>query len=154
MFILFINFLSLSFKSKISINNYSEIFKNSDIFNIDLYKQSFYKVSNYLIEKYNCDSTKKMKKKPKYKKVIKIKSVGGYNKDVNEKWLRDRLSDDFIVNFVESDPDYLIFNVYDNEDLNPIYSDKNPVRIAIFTENAMVDINYADYIIGPNHIKY
>ena len=95
-----------------------------------------------------------MNKKLKGKKVIKIKSVGGYNKDKNEKWLRDRLSDDFIVNFVESDPDYLIFNVYDNEDLNPIYSDKNPVRIAIFTENAMVDINYADYIIGPNHIKY
>ena len=55
---------------------------------------------------------------------------------------------------IDENPDYLIYNVYSNDDRNPKYSSKNPIRISFFTENVMADINYADYIIGPYHINY
>ena len=46
----------------------------------------------------------------------------------------------------------MIYNVFDNEDKNPKYH--NAIRIAIYTENVMPDINYADYIISHYHINY
>ena len=63
-------------------------------------------------------------------------------------WLLNKLDDEFIMEFNENDPDYLIYNVFDkyDVDLNPNF--KNSIKIAFYTENIMVDINYADYIIG------
>ena len=69
-------------------------------------------------------------------------------------WLLNKLDDEFIMEFNETDPDYLIYNVFDkyDVDLNPNF--KNSIKIAFYTENIMVDINYADYIIGNYHINY
>ena len=88
----------------------------------------------------------------KTKKVIKIKSTGQFNKESHLKWLKKKLDNEFILKFDEINPDYLIYNVFDNEDQKHKY--KNCIKIAIYTENIMPDINSADYIIGHYHINY
>lgn len=46
----------------------------------------------------------------------------------------------------DQNPDYLIYNVFHPDDLNLNYI--NAIRIAIYTENIMPDINYADYVMS------
>jgi len=46
----------------------------------------------------------------------------------------------------------LIYNVFSNDDQKYIF--QNCIKIAIYTENIMPDINLADYIIGHYHINY
>ena len=86
--------------------------------------------------------------------MIKVFQTGGWNKNWDKIWLLNKLNDEFIIEFNETDPDYLIYNVFDkyDVDLNPNF--KNSIKIAFYTENIMVDINYADYIIGNYHINY
>ena len=84
--------------------------------------------------------------------MIKLKSTGLFNKTTHFRWLRNKLNDEFIIIFDDPSPDYLIYNVFNNEDMNEKY--KNIIKIAIFTENVMPDINYADYIISHYHINY
>ena len=128
------------------------IFKNSDDFNVNLLKQSYNKLSNYLFEKYDFKNKKNMKKTLSNKKIIKLKSIVQVEK-MNVNWLKNKLGENFMLKN-DDDPDYLIYNIYSNDDRNPKYSYKNPIRISLFTENVMADINYADYIIGPYHINY
>ena len=60
--------------------------------------------------------------------------------------MKSKLGDEFILEFVEDNPDYLIYNVFTNEDISHKYN--NSIKIAIYTENVMPDLNLADYIIG------
>ena len=61
--------------------------------------------------------------------------------------LRNKLDDDeFILSIDDPNPDYLIYNSFNEQDKNPKYA--NAIRIAFFTENIFPDLNYADYIIG------
>ena len=60
------------------------------------------------------------------------------------------LGDEFILEFVEDNPDYLIYNVFDKVDVFNKYN--NSIKIAIYTENEMPDFNIGDYIIGHYHI--
>ena len=69
-----------------------------------------------------------------------------------DKWLIQKTEDKFILYFDYQAPDYLIFNVYNDNDMMIKYSKTNPIRIAIFTENAYPDLNYADYVIAFFHI--
>ena len=84
--------------------------------------------------------------------MIRIKSIGLFNKTQHLNWLKNKLCGDFILNFDDPNPDYLIYNVFGNEDMNPKY--QNAIKIAIYTENVMPDLNYADYIIAHYHINY
>jgi hypothetical protein len=84
--------------------------------------------------------------------IIKIKSTGLFNKLFHLKWLKSKLDDEFLLNFDDPNPDYLIYNVFNNEDIKSTY--KNAIKIAIYTENVMPDINHADYIMGHYHINY
>ena len=68
------------------------------------------------------------------------------------KWLKSKLDDEFILKFVEDNPDYLIYNVFTDEDIYHKYT--NSIKIAIYTENMMPDLNFADYTIGHYHIIY
>ena len=87
------------------------------------------------------------------KKIIKIKSVGLFSLQNHIKWLINKLgNDEFILSINDPNPDYLIYNSFSDEDINPNYT--NAIRIAIFTENIFPDLNYADYIIGHYHINY
>ena len=54
--------------------------------------------------------------------------------------------------FDEANPDYLIYNCFNNDDSN--FNHSNPIRIAIYTENVIPDMNYADYAVGHYHINY
>ena len=78
-----------------------------------------------------------------------------FNLTKNRNWIKSKLDDEFIIEFDSPDPDYLIFNVHNlykdiNEDINPKY--QNSIKIAIYTENIMTDMNYADYIFNHYHI--
>ena len=83
-----------------------------------------------------------------YKKEIKIQTIGVFTYQLN--WLKSKLDDEFIIKFDEKNPDYLIYNVFTKEDINKKY--RNSIKIAIYTENEMPDLNLADYIIAHYHI--
>ena len=94
----------------------------------------------------NLESSKSKKKK----KEIKIKSIGLDNRAYHVKWLKSKLDEEFILKFVDENPDYLIYNVFTDEYSEPKF--KKAIKIAIYTENVMPDLNLADYIIGHYHI--
>ena len=159
--ILFVNILLFLFNlillfvfSNEFINRSVLILKNSDSFNIKLLNKAYSEISFYLNNKFNINNLKKLENNTNEKKFIKVFQTGGWNKIWDRIWLLNKLDDEFIIEFNETEPDYLIYNVFDkyNVDLNPNF--KKTIKIAFYTENIMVDINYADYIIGNYHINY
>ena len=127
-------------------------FKPSDYFNINLYKKSFKNISTYLAFKYNINSKESNFYTSSNKKIIRIKSTGLFNKEYHLYWLKNKLEDEFILLHDDPNPDYLIYNIFNSDDMNSNYS--KCIRIAIYTENIMPDINYADYVLGHYHINY
>lgn len=127
----------------ISSNN---IFKYSDYFNLKLIQKTFKEISDYLVNKYNIINKFSMNNISSFKKIIKLKRTGLFNETYHLNWLRNKLDEEFILKFDDENPDYLIYNVFSNEDMNYKYDDT--IKIAIYTENIMPDINYADYIFG------
>ena len=159
--ILFVNILLFLFNlillfvfSNEFINRSVLILKNSDSFNIKLLNKTYSEISFYLNNKFNINNLTKLENNTNEKKFIKVFQTGGWNKTIDIIWFLDKIDDEFIIEFNETDPDYLIYNVFDkyDVDLNPNF--KNSIKIAFYTENIMVDINYADYIIGNYHINY
>ena len=157
--ILIINIIFLFFNISIFIkinkneNLFQIIFKNSDYFNMNLLKRKYQHISEYLNNKYNNSNNMNLNEKnARIKKVIKIKGTGLYNKKNNLKWLKRRLDDKFIIKYDDPNPDYLIYNSFDSQDISQKY--KNAIRIAIYTENIYPDMNYADYILAHYHINY
>ena len=69
-----------------------------------------------------------------------------------KKEIKNLLKNKFIIKFDRNNPDYLIFNVFGNEELNTKY--KNSIKIAFFTENTIPDFFQCDYSIGHAHINY
>ena len=67
-------------------------------------------------------------------------------------FLNNKLGDEFVIEITPNNPDYLIYNCFNNDDINRKYN--NAIKIAFYTENIMVDINNADYIFGNFHINY
>ena len=126
-------------------------FKYSDNFDISFFKKPYQKISTFLNNKYNTIN-QKPSKKIKTRKVIKIKCTGLFNRRLHLKWLTNKLDDDFLIEYDDTNPDYLIYNVFSNEDTKLKY--QKTIKIAIYTENVMPDINNADYIIGHYHINY
>ena len=124
-------------------------FKNSDKFNMNLFKSTFQYISAYLLNKYTIynNYTNSIEKK-----VIKLKPYGLFDKKRNLKWLKERLSDQFILQYGDPNPDYLLYNCFSDEDINQRY--KNIIRIAIYTENKIPDLNCADYFLVHYHINY
>ena len=135
----------------INKNNKLFKFKNSDYFNIDLLYRSFQEISNYMNSKYY-SNLRLNNKKNKKKKKIKLKSVDLFDKKYHQQWLKNKLSNKFHIKFNSNKPDYLIFNVFGDKHLDPKY--KNTVKIAIYTENVIPEMDYADYVIGHAHINY
>ena len=126
--------------------------KNADNFLYFILKK-YQQISNYLNEKYN---NKLLKNKPKNnkrcKKLIHLHSLDLYNPKNHRLWLKKKLKEKFIIRFDKNKPDYLIYNVFGNGHLSEKYS--NTIKIAIFTENRIPDLNEVDYAIGRAHINY
>ena len=87
-----------------------------------------------------------------HKKIIKLNCVDLFDIKNFKNWLEKHLDDIFKIQYEINEPDYLIFNVFGDNNLNPKF--KNSVKIAIYTENYIPDLNYADYAIGHAHINY
>ena len=132
----------------------SNLFKYTDYFIMNLNIKAYKYISKYLTNKYNInnESSKCQIFNTKNKKIIKIKSLGISDRKKYIKWLKSKLDDEFILKFDDDNPDYLIYNVFTEKDSEPKY--KNTIKIAIYTENVMPDLNLADYTIGHYHIIY
>ena len=124
------------------INIKPKIFKFSDYFIMNLNIKSYKDIIKYLADKFR--SNFGISKNHIFKKEIKIKSTGLFDRSYHINWLKKRLGDEFILEFVEEDPDYLIYNCFANDDI--YYKYNNSIKIAIFTENYMPDLNFADYL--------
>ena len=141
-------FLLLSYIQKHK-NSYLIFFKNSDYFNVNIFKKTYQYISTYLLNKYN---TKNKIPKSNNKKIIKIITTGLFDKKNNYNWLKERLSNNFILEYDSPNPDYLLYNVFSDEYLEQKY--QNLIRIAAYTENTMPDLNCADYSLSHSHINY
>ena len=86
------------------------------------------------------------------KKLIKVKATGLFNRAHNLKWLKEKLNNEFILEYDSPNPDYLIYNVFDEKDLTEKYRNIDAIRIALFTENEYPDMNAADYFVANFHI--
>ena len=62
------------------------------------------------------------------------------------------LKDDFIIDFNNSYPDYLFYDVFGCEHLNQRYN--NSIKKAYYTENKIPDLHQADYALSQAHINY
>lgn len=135
-------------------------FKNSDNFILDLINKNYTSISNYLNNKYNY--LKYRLKKENFLSIINFlftkrrKKIVLYYVDfcciIHKLWLKNLLKDKYIIKFYKNKPDYLIYDVFGSEHLNPKYN--NSIKIAILTENKIPDFNEADYAIGRPHINY
>ena len=127
-------------------------FKHVDNF-LNLISKSYQQISNYLNMKYYYNIMNNTSKNIKInKKEISIYGVDLINPKYYKIWIRRNLKDKFKVKFDKHIPDYLIYNIFGDEHLKNKY--KNSIKIAIFTENKIPDLNEVDYAIGQAHINY
>jgi len=124
-------------------------FKSNDNLIIKLINKTYIDISNYLNNKYiiinnNSNETKTKKKLKLY--------IVDFFKSFHRRWLEIRLEDKFIIEYNKDNPDYLIFNVFGKEHLNPKY--KNAIKIGLLTENVIPNLNEIDYALGHAHISY
>jgi len=128
-------------------------FKNSEYFSLNFLNSTYQYISSYFHSKYNIDNKINLKEyNSREKKVIKVKTTGFLAEHFG--WLKEKISDKFILEYDSPNPDYLIYNVYNDEDLNEKYRNIDAIRIALFTENEYPDMNKADYFFSNFHINY
>lgn len=135
-------------------------FKNIDLFFINITKISFKQIAFYLNSKFNksninFNEIKLYDKKTKEKKIINIYFVGSLNAQTKNRLIKDMiklLDNTYIFNFSSSNPDYLIYDVFNCDQLQSKYN--NAIKISFNTENIIPDFNYADYSIGFHNINY
>ena len=151
--IFIINLIFLSLNILFLFNN-SIKFKTTDIFCMNLIKQNYRTISTYLNNKYNINNKPSSKEISPNKKPIKVQFTGQVIDMIS--WLNQRMegmNDKFNIIYHVPNPDYLIYNVYNSDDLNEKYKD-NIIRIAFYTENQIPTMNNADYIFSHSHITY
>jgi len=155
-FICFLNFFILYINiyliiKKIFIIIFSK-FKNVDIFTILLSKNSYKEISHYLNDKYFINTIKKNSYKNN-KKVILVNCVDFLN---NNNTCINFISKIFLNNLIlriDTDkPDYLLFDVFGCEHLNPKYD--NTIKIAYYSENIIPDFSETDYALSQAHFTY
>ena len=150
----FCNLILLSINAYYLLKNEKEkiVFKNTDLFFLKKVINSYQQLSRYFNDKYiNMNNNIKSEEK-REKKKITIYFVDLYNRNFREKWIKEALGDIFNIEFDSEKPDYIFFNIFGCEHLNPKYKDS--IKIAHFTENKIVNFNEADYAIGQHHINY
>ena len=125
-------------------------FKNDDNF-LNLVSKTYEQISNYLNMKYNIINDISKNRKI-YKKKISLYSVDLFDPKGHKLWIHQKLKDKFRIKFDKNNPDYLIYNIFGDEHLKNKYKDS--IKIAIFTENKIPDLNEVDYAIGQAHINY
>ena len=155
---LYINFIFLLFNIYFYIkyeyfknknNNYFN-FKYSDSFNINYIKKSYFEISSILNSKYGIQITSLEEKKTTAKniKVCILDIYPAFNSTALLKSLDPKF--DFKIDC--NSPDYLIYGV----DGKKHYSSKyiNTIKIALYAENKIPDLDEADYALGHSHLNY
>ena len=125
-------------------------FKSSDSFIINILKKNFTQITLYLNNKY-----RKIKPKSKVKKKkLRIYITESYNKNIRKWFLGTYLKDDFEIEYVEENPEYIIVDVFGYR--NKIFKSNvsNAIKIGIFTENKIPDLSEFDYALGQCHLNY
>ena len=148
--ILFFN-LIYHFKNLLNHSQKTISFKSNDNLIINIFQKTYYDISNYLNNKYNIIINNKIHKE-KSKKRLKIYCVDFHNKTKQKLWLEKKIEDKFIIEYDKDNPDYLLYNIFGKKHENPKY--KNAIKIGIFTENRIPDLNKVDYALGHFHINY
>ena len=133
--------------------NNSSIFqtKSPDTFIFKLQEKKYNQISLYLNDKYG---KKKSHSFHISKKKLKIYITESYNKKIRKWFLADNLKDMFDIEYVDENPDYIIIDVfgYRNKTFNSSIINK-AIKIGIFTENKIPDLNEFDYALGQSHIN-
>ena len=132
------------------------IFKNVENF-LFLLEKSYEQISIYLNKHYFIN--KNIKKtninfKP-IKKIILIDCIDSLVSNIEcINYLIDALKNkkNLLFKIDTDNPDYLIYDVFGYEHLNPKYN--NSIKIAYYSENIIPDFNQADYSISQAHIIY
>ena len=151
---LFLLIYNQAIKNRPNFNSISFL-KFSDSKIIEICKKSFKDISSYLSNKFNLANFNLHEKIENFysgKKRLKIKSIDLFDENRHYNWLMNIIGDEFEIIIDRENPDYLIYNVFGDNDIN--ISFQNCIRIAIYTENVMPDLNYADYALGHYHINY
>ena len=131
-------------------------FKNSEYFSLNFLNKTYQYISAYFHSKYNIDNKMNFKENNSTeKKVIKLK-ITGFAKEYLPWAIRklNVLNNNFIFEMDSPNPDYLIYNVYNQEDLTENNRNIDAIRIALFTENEYPDMNVADYFFANYHFIY
>ena len=144
--ILFINLYYYSYE-------FNFYYKSIDFPFLSLKSKSFFNISNYLNHKYQIKDNNFLENSTN-------NSISIYFLGFNPDKFHDIIINNIItiikkkysVNINSENPDYLIFNIFSCEYLNPKYN--NSIKIAFYTENQITDFNTADYCIGHSHINY
>ena len=131
--------------------------KNIDYFTLQLINKFYKEISDFLNDKYKVKNSKlriqkNISNNQTNKKEISLYLVDFFSGNKFDLWIENICKDKFLLKFNENNPDYLIYNVYGNKHLNSKY-DKS-IKIAIFTENIIPNLNQVDYAIGYAHINY
>jgi len=151
---LFLLIYNQAIKNRPNFNSISFL-KFSDSKIIEICKKSFKDISSYLSNKFNLANFNLHEKIENFysgNKRLKIKSIDLFDENRHYNWLMNIIGDEFEIIIDRENPDYLIYNVFGDNDIN--ISFQNCIRIAIYTENVMPDLNYADYALGHYHINY
>ena len=128
-------------------------FKNSEYFSLNFLNKTYQYISAYFHSKYNTNNKMNFKENNSTeKKVIKLK-ITGFAKEYLPWAIRklNVLNNNFIFEMDSPNPDYLIYNVYNQEDLTENNRNIDAIRIALFTENEYPDMNVADYFFANYH---
>ena len=123
------------------------LFKNSEYFSLNFLNKTYQYISAYFHSKYNINNKMNFKENNSTeKKVIKLK-ITGFAKEYLP-WLKAKLNileAYFIFEMDSPNPDYLIYNVYNQDDLTENNRNITAIRIALFNENEYPDLNVADF---------
>ena len=127
--------------------------KSNDFFFFNLNSKSLFHISDYLNNKYQkIDNVTIEKTKNKTISIYFINYIPDTFHYIIINNTIKILKEKYSVNINSENPDYLIYNIFDCNHLNPKY--KNSIKIAYYTENQIPDFNTADYCIGNSHINY
>ena len=142
--------INIKFLLKKNIN-FFYLLKNCDFFSLGISIKGYRTIVDFLNKKFFINKNQSVMKK---KKNISISIVDFLDcmKDNNMNYLLNLLRDDFVIDFNNTYPDYLLYDVFGCEHLNQKYN--NSIKIAYYSENMIPDFNQADYALSQAHFNY
>ena len=157
-FIVFIkNINYLKKENKINQQTYNRtLFRDIDQFFSNFIVNSYEKMGNYFINKYNKNGYSSLlpKKNKDKKKIIHLWGVNMCYFWEFKLNIIFYLKDKFIFIFDKDNPDYLIYNTFGTTQVQNEPRYDNCIKIGIYTENTIPDLNQCDYAMGHAHINY